>query len=544
MSDTTTVAVWSGVSRATGLLRMIAIGAVLGPTYLGNTFQGMQLVPSLLYEFLTGSLLISLLVPPLVRHLEQGGARAAQSFASAVMGVLVLAFGVLTAVFACAAPLVLTAFSSSVRDSGAAAEQRAAGLVLLLLFLPQMVFYGIAAVGSACMNAQGRFALPAAAPAVENMGTIATLIAVGLIHGTGRELSTTDTGMLVLLGLGTTASVALHAATQWVGAVRVGIRLVPDWRGWRHEECRLLLRRLLPSLGYAALNATRVFVLVLVANRLAGGVLALQLARNLRSLPVALVARPAAVALLPRMAGRWSRGDVSGAHAALTDSARLTALLAVPSGMGLLALSWPLARAFAVGEMSSQQGRLLVFTALAALALSVVGESLFVLYTHASYAMDDPQSPLVGMVTRASVTACAVAIALVVPDGPIVLLALGLGITLGDLIGANHLRRRVLRRIGRHPGAPSGGNLAVLAASAVMSVPALAMALVIPSLLPGQLGPVLGVVAGVVTGALVFVAVQWPWRRHELLSTVAALRGGSTRTADETPRRHSSVHGY
>ena len=69
--DSLTVAAWTVVSRVTGLVRIAAIGAVLGPTLLGNTFQFTNALPNLLYYgLLAGSLFSSLLVPALVHHVD------------------------------------------------------------------------------------------------------------------------------------------------------------------------------------------------------------------------------------------------------------------------------------------------------------------------------------------------------------------------------------------------------------------------------------------------------------------------------------------
>ena len=71
--DSITVAAWTIVSRATGVLKFACIGAVLGPTFFGNTYQFTNSLPNLVYYgFLAGSLFSSLLVPALVRHIDAG----------------------------------------------------------------------------------------------------------------------------------------------------------------------------------------------------------------------------------------------------------------------------------------------------------------------------------------------------------------------------------------------------------------------------------------------------------------------------------------
>src|SRR2546427_11135998 len=66
--DSTTVAVWTIVSRVTGLVKFAVIGAVLGPTFFGNTYQFTNSLPNLLYYgLLAGSLFPAHLLPALVK---------------------------------------------------------------------------------------------------------------------------------------------------------------------------------------------------------------------------------------------------------------------------------------------------------------------------------------------------------------------------------------------------------------------------------------------------------------------------------------------
>jgi peptidoglycan biosynthesis protein MviN/MurJ (putative lipid II flippase) len=58
------VAFWVVVCRVSGVVRVAMTAAVLGATYLGNTFQAMNMLPNLAFEFLAGTLFGSLLVSP------------------------------------------------------------------------------------------------------------------------------------------------------------------------------------------------------------------------------------------------------------------------------------------------------------------------------------------------------------------------------------------------------------------------------------------------------------------------------------------------
>ena len=401
------VATWTIVSRVAGLAKLAAIAAVLGPTYLGNTYQATNLIPNLVYELLTGSLFASLLVPPLVAHLDNGGRARAARTAGGVLTLVIAGLFLLGLVVVISGPLTLRVLTLGVDSPQTVADELDVGSVLIALFMPQVVLYGIAGVGAAAQNSCGRFALAAGAPALESIGIIATLAAVALIYGTDVTLGTITMPELTLLGVGTTASVGLHAGMQWFGARRCGLSLIPR-AGWRDPEAMLIARRAVPSLGYAGLNALRTFGALVVSSSVAGGVVAFQLALSFFYLPVAIGARPVSTALLPRLARLFNHRALHAFGAELGRGLRLVFFLTVPMAIFYAVLSGPIADAVLIGH-HAQEGAALVAVSLAALAPGVVGESSFVLSTQACYATYDPVTPFRAMVLRTGVSAIGMA---------------------------------------------------------------------------------------------------------------------------------------
>jgi putative peptidoglycan lipid II flippase len=342
------VAGWTTVSRVTGFGRVAVTAAILGPTYLGNIYQATNVVPNYLYSALTGPLFATLLVPPLVRHIDARDRRAQEDLVGAFLGLAVLAFTAVAILVLAAGPLLLRLLTLGVEDPAAGAAQRRVGWLLLLMLLPQVVLYAIAFTAEAVMNAHGRFALAAAAPAVENLGIMATLVAVAVLFGTDTSVQDVSMRQLWLLGLGTTAGVGLHAVAQWWGALRVGVRLVPRM-GWRNPEVQGIIRRAVPSLGYSGLNAVRGFAPLVVANRVPGGVVAFDLARHFALLPVALGGRPVAVALLPQLSRLYHQGRLRDFRDELVRGVSLMLFVAVPAAVAYVALARPLAGAVSLG---------------------------------------------------------------------------------------------------------------------------------------------------------------------------------------------------
>ncbi|MFQ5426744.1 MAG: lipid II flippase MurJ, partial [Gaiellales bacterium] len=202
---------WTLASRVTGLVRVAVVAGVLGPTFLGNTYQIAVSVPTLTFE-LTGALFASLLIPALVLSIDRNDRRHSERIAGGFLGVTMMGLAALTVVGVLASPLLFKLFSFSIDSSSVASEQQRVGVILLATLMPLVVLYGIVGTAGAVLNAHGRFALPAGAPIVENLGVIATMGVYVVYAGIGQSLASVGTGALLILGIGTTAAAALHAA--------------------------------------------------------------------------------------------------------------------------------------------------------------------------------------------------------------------------------------------------------------------------------------------------------------------------------------------
>jgi putative peptidoglycan lipid II flippase len=523
--DSITVAAWTIVSRVTGVARFAVIGAVLGATFFGNTYQFTNSLPNLVYYgFLAGSLFSSLLVPALVRHIDAGDRRASERIAGGFLGMSLLALLAIAPVAIILGPLVLRFAALGAGPHPASSAQVEVGRLLIIMFIPQVFCYGVVGTATAAMNSRQRFALAAAAPAVENVGTIAVLLATAVIYGSGTSVTSVPTGELLLLGLGSTGAVMLHAATQWWGAKRVGVTLRPR-RGWRDPEVRTVVARTLPSLGQASLLALQVLTLMAVANRLPGGIVAFQISLNFYYLAIALGATPVALSLLPRLARMHLDGDMTGFRDTLVGGFTLGFFVAIPAAVGLLVLAVPLAKAVSFGKMGST-GVSMVAVTLAALSLAVVGQTAFMIATYASYARKDTRSPLRSMAIQATVCLSLASVALFV-HGRAVLLTLGLALSVAVTAAACHLTVRLLRDLrgyGTQRLTPS--LVRFVAGALIMAGPAWLTATAVQGWLGRPFGPRIGIVAGAAVGCAIFVGLQAVWRTPELRLLSAGLRHG------------------
>lgn len=492
--DTMTVAVWTTTSRVTGLVRVIVIGAVLGPTHFGNAYQLTNVMPNLVfYGFLAGSLLSSLLVPALVRHIDNGDGDETGRVAGGFLGVEWLMLLVAGPVAIFAVPMLLPN-GESVR-------------LLALLAVPQVFCYAMVASATAVMYAKRRYVLAAAAPALENLGVIAVLVVAGAVYASPADGSV-PTGAVMLIGGGSTLAVLVHAGIQWWGARRCGVTLVPR-AGWLDPDVRQVVRRAVRSMAQAGLLAAQTLLLLAVAGQVAGGTVALQMSLNFYHLPLAIAAAPVGLALLPRLS-RMIDDDLSTAFTdAYLRAIGLALFLVVPAAIGYVVLAVPLSNIVAAGQMSSEAGVAMVAGSLSALALGLVGETLFVVSTQAAYARGDAQTPLLSMVLQSVVCA-----ALMVPaffvDGQRIVAVLGGAFAAASMVGGIHLSYRVRRGLAPATYRLRPSLVRTVIASAAMAAVAWSAAGATMGALGGASGWVAGTAAGTAAGILVYLgAHRW-----------------------------------
>ena len=534
VGDSLSVAVWTLVSRFTGVLRGITIAAVLGATYFANTFQFTNSLPNLVfYGLLAGSMFSSLLVPALVGHIDSGNRPAAARTAGGLLGVAMLGMLAIVPVAAVATPWLLRLGSADAADATAAGSQVHVGAVLVLLLLPQVPLYAIVGTATAVMNAYRRFALAAAAPAIENLGTIAVLGAVAVLYTHVAADQSVPLSLLLLLGLGTTGAVMLHASLQWWGARRVGIVLVPK-AGWHDPQVRATIRRALPALAQAALAALLFGALSLAADRVPGGVVAFQLATNFYFLPIALAASPVALSLVPRLSRMTAPGQAVMFRDTYLRGLAFACFFAVPAATAYAVLARPIAGAIGFGAFGAAGGRDLIAAALLGLAPAIVGETVFLVTTYACYARKDTTRPLRGMVIQVVVCAAGVAVVANV-RGIDLLTGLGLAFAAGSAVSAWYLVRNLRREL------PRDGEQTLLPfrqtaiCSAIMALPAWAGASFLAGRLtsaPGRAATMLLVSIG---GAGIYFAAQAAMGAQQLEWLTGALRQRWRRLAGHLP---------
>jgi putative peptidoglycan lipid II flippase len=388
--STAAMTVLTAVSRATGFARVLVVAAVLGTTFLGNTYQSANTVPNILFELFAAGALQAVLIPGLVEAIDTGAGDDADRVVGSVFGLTAAVLASLSAIGLVLAPLIMRGLVSGVANRSVRDAEVRLGVFFLWFFLPQTVVYAAGLVATAALNARNRFLLPVAAPIVNNVVVIGSYAAFAMLrHGAHPGLDLTLAQKLTLAG-GTTAGVVAFCAVPVIGARRAGFSLRPRF-DVAHPIVRRLLRQGLWAAASLAMTQALLAVVLVLANRIAGGVVAYQVAFTVFLLPHALFAVPALTALYPRLSRQAIGRDWTAFAESLRRGIDAIAFFMLWATAALLALAGPLARLLLYGASSGSAHE--VAGALRGFAPGMVGYGAFLFLTRAFYAINDARTP-------------------------------------------------------------------------------------------------------------------------------------------------------
>ena len=516
----------TATSRVTGFIRVVVVAGAMGTTFLANTYQSANTAPNLIFELLAAGVLTSVFVPTFVEYLVRGERQEGWQAANALTSVALVALIGLSLVVALAAPLVMKLLTVGVDRPGLRQREIELGTTFLRLFAPQIAFYGAGMIMTGALHAHRRFVLPAVAPIFNNVVVISVYLTYAVMRGsrppTIRGITTAET---FVLGAGTT-----------LGVVAMTVCLIPQLRrlGWRfrfdfspgHPAVRRGARLGSWALGYAGGYQAGLVVVLILANRIEGGVAAYQWAWTFFYLPHALFGVPIFNVLFTAMSEHVAMKEVPQVVTRLQEGLSMLAFILVPIAAFLVAVAGPLADVTLRYGVMTNAGADLVGRVIQMFAMGLPAYSCFLVFTRAFYALGDTKTPALvngGTVAVASTAGAALFVSLSegweVPG-------LALGHSMGFLLGAIVLGRLLARRV----GSVGGPRLRQAVARAVIvAVAAFAAMVVIERAIDtgSNVGALVELAATSAAGAGVYLGGMRLIRSPEL-ARLGVLRRGKT----------------
>jgi putative peptidoglycan lipid II flippase len=436
----------AAVSRILGGGRVLVVAAILGTTYLGDTFEAANTFPTVVFELLAAGALSAVLVPTFVDHFNRGQQPEAERQAGGLLGLALVPLGALTVLGILAAPWLADLLTAA---SDGPPEQQELATVLLRWFLPQLCLYALGTVAIAVLNARRVFALTAAAPIANTVVVVTGLILFWVVAGPapGLDLSGWEQAILGLTG---TLGVAAYVAIPAVALRRRGFRLRPRWTP---RDAGVL--RLLRLSVWAVLQHTGAALLlgasILLGAAVEGGVIAYRVAFHMFLAPYGIFAQPIHATVQPELASDADRGDLAAFGRSLRWASQSLAVVVLPVAIGLAALAVPIMEVLAFGQADRGDGVELMAAGVAGLALGLPAYGGFRLLAVAWYSLDDSRTPALAAISSAVFGVVVMLVLTPLVEGSARIFVLGVGHTLGFLAGTVALGLGLHRRYGVLP---------------------------------------------------------------------------------------------
>ena len=471
LSATAVMASGTMVSRIFGLVRTMLLVFILGNTgFRVEVFNLAMFVPNSLYMLLAGGTLNNVLVPQIVRAVnndEDGG----KAFVDRIITGFLIILGAVTVLFTVGTQVVMSVYASSWQAPGLADHWRAL-LMMTYLTMPQLFFFGVFFLIGQVLNAREKFGPMMWAPIVNNLVAIGVFGFYLSIWGTQTTTNPAFTDQQVwLLGVGSTLGIVAQTMVLVPYLKRAGFTYRPrfDLKGTGLGRTFHVAKWMV---GYVALTSLAQVVVTNLATTAAAtgaasgeagaGVTAYQNAYLIWILPHSLLTVSLATAMLPMAAKHAAIGNRTGVRVETERALRLALTFLVPASLAFIALADPIAR-IAFGNGTGANDYHFVAWALAGFGIGLVPYTIQYLYLRAFYALDNTKIPFFLQIWISGANALlAVALVLALNNPPTVAARLAASYALAYYLGVFLTHRALKKQLPDLTGGPIWNHIARL----------------------------------------------------------------------------------
>ncbi len=380
------VGAMTAVSRVVGLLRELFMAYFFGVGVEQSAFVIAFRIPNLFRRLFGEGALGSAFTPVFTEVCHKNGPERAALFAARVMGILVFFLGGIV--------LLLIGATYAVEPFLAEGSRWLVALPLMRIMLPYAVLICLAAIVSAMLFTQGRFAIASLTPVVLNIVWIAVLCVVCLWLTDDRMTQITIVSWGILL------AGAAQVAFQLPALRKAGFRFRLDFsfKAWRESP---YIRRVLTLTAPAAMGIGLVQINICIDGWLAyyaaeWAPAALEYADRIVYLPLGMFATAFMTVLLPTFSKQAVAGDLAGLGKTLERALRNLTLVMMPAAIGLGVLSFQTVTLIYAWKGGKFDDTAAMYTARAILfyAPGLIIFSLQKCVTPAFYALQDLKTPV------------------------------------------------------------------------------------------------------------------------------------------------------
>jgi putative peptidoglycan lipid II flippase len=368
------------VSRILGFIREMLFARLIGAGATMDVFLTAFQFPNLFRRIFAEGAFNSAFVPLYGGKLEDEGEAEARRFAREVVSVLFTAMLIFVVAAQLGMPWLMYLIGPGfVDDPGL--FQRAVQLTQITM--PYLLMMSLSAMFSGALNANGKFAVAAAAPVLLNL----TLIAIMMLTDFRGEALT------FYLSIGITVSGVIQTAWIFASMRNVGVRLSLQIPKLTPDVKKLIL---LGVPGAIAAGVTQINILITsaIATFQPSARSWLYYADRLYQLPLGVVGIAMGVVLLPTLTGRLNADDKAGAGNALNRGIEISMALTIPAAVAIATMPGFLVEGLFERDEFTAQDTLMVGRALIPFAIGLPAFVLIKVLSPGFFARKDTMTPM------------------------------------------------------------------------------------------------------------------------------------------------------
>ena len=372
------------VTRVLGYVRERVFAHYFGNGAAADAFRAALRIPNALRNLLgEGTLSASFI--PVYAALHEQRKDAARALAGAILGLLLLASGILAIIGIAFAPAI-----TAIVAQGFDGPRRELTTVLVRILFPMTGLMVVSAWCLGILNTHRRFFLPYAAPALWNVAGIAAMVgAAAWMEGAGLY------GLSLALAWGTVVGSVLQVAIQLPACWRL-LGGIPLRFSLRTEGVRQVIVAWAPLvIGAGVAQISGLIDTFLGSFTGEGGLASLGYAQLVQVLPISLFGVSVAAVTLPELARDATTPAASEQlRGRIATGFRRIAFFVVPSAFASVALGPTIIGVlFQTGRFDADDTTL-VGGVLAAYGIGLLGQSTVKLFASGFYALRDTRTPV------------------------------------------------------------------------------------------------------------------------------------------------------
>jgi len=317
------------ISRILGYVKDMILAVYFGATGLSDTFFVAFRIPNLLRELFAEGSMSSAFIPVLTEYQAKHGAEGERRLVRVTFTFILIFVGIICLIGIIFAPAIVTAIAPGFLNIP---EKFSLTVLLTRIMFPFLLFISLAALVMGALNTRRIFFIPALAPAILNVVTIASVLL----------LATRMEQPIISVAIGVALGGFIQFVFQLPSFFKNGYNLIPDY-DLRHPGLKKMSILILPATMGMAVTQINIFVSTILASYLQeGSITYLYYSMRLIQFPVGIFGVAMGMAALPTLSEHAVKGDFDKLREDFSFALRLLFFITVPAMAGLIALREPI----------------------------------------------------------------------------------------------------------------------------------------------------------------------------------------------------------